>query len=87
VEKIFSPRVMKELATGDNYSYDARDIFTILKADGADPRLGDYLSEVLDGGWVDATEFRKRFMQIMRRKSWLGYGHVNIPSTILEIVL
>lgn len=84
VEKIFSPRVMKEMVTEDNYSYDARDIFTLLERDGTDPEFVSYLSEVLAREWVDPTEFRKRFMLIVRRKGRLGYGYVHIPSGVLN---
>ncbi len=87
IEKILSPRLMKELATEDNYSYDARDIFTILEKDGKRPDFKRVLLEVLHNRLIDPGLFRERFTQIIYRKNWLGYGYQHIPKDLLESLL
>ncbi len=84
VEKVFSPRLMRELTTENVLSYDGRDIFTILERDGTTPDFTSFILEVLNNRWVDAVQFRSRFMQIINHRDWLGYGYVRLPKAFLK---
>lgn len=85
VEKAFSPRIQTAIQLGNVFSYDARDLFTIIQADGARPSFHRFLAGFA-ARQLSAKRLKQALATVIAEKEKLGYGYLEVPAGLMKTI-
>jgi hypothetical protein len=85
VKKLLSPRLKRELESGDNLSIDIRHVFHLLRRYGGEPTFWSRVTEKANY----LGQFQKvkaNLLRIISCRDEIGYGKMNLDEKLKEIV-